>query len=790
MKKFYLIGNSHIDPVWLWRWQDGYSEVLATYRSALDRMREYDDFKYTSACAVYYQWVEKTDPEMFAEIVERVKEGRWSIAGGWFLQPDCNIPCGESLARHALVSQRYFKDRFGVTAKTGYNVDSFGHNASMPKILRGCGLENYVFMRPGQHEKALEFDVFDWVADDGSRVRAHRIHALYGVTSQTVHFLDESLEKIKSDGIPRMGFYGVGNHGGGPTVELINTIKEKNYPDSVFGTVDEYFDSIRSLPLPALSGELQHHARGCYSAMSYVKQMNRLCEENILASERLSLLANRLSGYKYPAKKLNKAWKNLLFNQFHDILAGCSIESAYKDASYLYGEIMSITEQIINGAMQSVCRTIRTGDDSAGAYKTTKNWLVWEHERLGTPIVVFNSQPFPVRDNIKMNISTTAMTDNEGNPIPIQRVRGEQTNVEDDNTVVIFPVDLPAYGYRVYRAYQGKAAENNFEEVSATESSLENGFLRVEFDKKTGEISRIADKISGKIITEGGFSTLFTDESECDTWAHNKFDLGKVCDNFTLSSIEIIEKGAVCATLRVTVECGSSSVSRDYTLFANSDRVQVDCTVEMHERHKALKFGFPAKDSVICEIPFGTVERKLENGEEPFGKWFASGDLCVANDSKYGYDSTSDQIRMTVLRSAVYADHYGKRVCGCRYMDQGEHRFSYSLFAYNGAADAHRKAAALNFAPRAVNASFHGGTLPEISTNFSCDSKNITVTAIKMSEDSNSAIIRCFESMGAAAEAEISLFNSSIHTSLSHNSIATVDELGSELNFIEWNEEK
>lgn len=620
MKKFYLIGNSHIDPVWLWRWQDGYSEVLATYRSALDRMREYDDFKYTSACAVYYQWVEKTDPEMFAEIVERVKEGRWSIAGGWFLQPDCNIPCGESLARHALVSQRYFKDRFGVTAKTGYNVDSFGHNASMPKILRGCGLENYVFMRPGQHEKALEFDVFDWVADDGSRVRAHRIHALYGVTSQTVHFLDESLEKIKSDGIPRMGFYGVGNHGGGPTVELINTIKEKNYPDSVFGTVDEYFDSIRSLPLPALSGELQHHARGCYSAMSYVKQMNRLCEENILASERLSLLANRLSGYKYPAKKLNKAWKNLLFNQFHDILAGCSIESAYKDASYLYGEIMSITEQIINGAMQSVCRTIRTGDDSAGAYKTTKNWLVWEHERLGTPIVVFNSQPFPVRDNIKMNISTTAMTDNEGNPIPIQRVRGEQTNVEDDNTVVIFPVDLPAYGYRVYRAYQGKAAENNFEEVSATESSLENGFLRVEFDKKTGEISRITDKISGKIITEGGFSTLFIDESECDTWAHNKFDLGKVCDNFTLSSIEIIEKGAVCATLRVTVECGSSSVSRDYTLFANSDRVQVDCTVEMHERHKALKFGFPAKDSVICEIPFGTVERKLENGEEPFGK--------------------------------------------------------------------------------------------------------------------------------------------------------------------------
>ena len=136
MEKLHLIGNSHIDPVWLWRWQDGYSEVLASFRSALDRMKETDSFQYTSACAVYYQWVEKTDPEMFEEIRARVKEGRWNIVGGWFLQPDCNIPSGESFARHSLIAQRYFREKFGVTAKTGYNVDSFGHNASLPMILR------------------------------------------------------------------------------------------------------------------------------------------------------------------------------------------------------------------------------------------------------------------------------------------------------------------------------------------------------------------------------------------------------------------------------------------------------------------------------------------------------------------------------------------------------------------------------------------------------------------------------------------------------------------------------
>ena len=175
MKKLYLVGNAHIDPVWLWRWQDGYSEVLATYRSALDRMKEFPDYKFTSACAVYYEWVEKTDPEMFEEIRERVREGRWNIVGGWYLQPDCNIPSGESFARHALISQRYFKEKFGITVRTGYNVDSFGHNASMPKILRGGGMSRYVFMRPDENEHPLGFDNFIWRADDGSEVETSRI---------------------------------------------------------------------------------------------------------------------------------------------------------------------------------------------------------------------------------------------------------------------------------------------------------------------------------------------------------------------------------------------------------------------------------------------------------------------------------------------------------------------------------------------------------------------------------------------------------------------------------------
>ena len=158
--KIYLIGNAHIDPVWLWRWQEGFSEILATFRSALDRMKDFSDFKFTSACASYYELIEKVDPSMFEEIKMRVKEGRWNIVGGMFLQPDCNIPDGESFARHLLISQRYFKERFGFTAKTGYNVDSFGHTAGLPKILKAGGIDNYVFMRPSPEEQGRNETLF------------------------------------------------------------------------------------------------------------------------------------------------------------------------------------------------------------------------------------------------------------------------------------------------------------------------------------------------------------------------------------------------------------------------------------------------------------------------------------------------------------------------------------------------------------------------------------------------------------------------------------------------------
>src|SRR3989304_6016239 len=215
--KLHVVGNAHLDPVWLWPWTEGFHEVKATFRSALDRMKEYEDFIFIASSAVYYEWIEHNEPQIFEEIQQRVKEGLWLLVGGWWIQPDCNLPCGESFVRQALYGQRYFYKKFGVMATVGYNVDSFGHNGMLPQILVKSGLPDYVFMRPGPSEKELPSPLFWWESDDGSRVLTYRVPFSYATWPSD---LEEAIRLCAGQFTPPLGagvvFFGVGNHGGGP----------------------------------------------------------------------------------------------------------------------------------------------------------------------------------------------------------------------------------------------------------------------------------------------------------------------------------------------------------------------------------------------------------------------------------------------------------------------------------------------------------------------------------------------------------------------------------------------
>ena len=366
--KTFLIGNAHLDPVWLWRWQEGCGEVLQTFRSALDRLKEYDDFVFTCSSAAYYRWVEEIDPAMFEEIRARVKEGRWVPVNGWWVQPDCNMPSGESFARQALVSQLYYYEKFGRICKTGYNVDSFGHNRNLPQLLRKGGMHAYVMMRPEPHENPNVPGTFLWESADGSKVLTYRIPTAYCV--RTPDAIDEALDLLdktaKEENHGMMLFYGVGNHGGGPTradiEHLLTVMKREGYSELQFGSPDDFFKDLGDslVDLPVWKDELQHHASGCYSATSLVKSLNRRAENTLYAAEAFSAVAAKSAGMADQTEKFREAWRDVCFNQFHDILCGCSVMEAYEDVKDSFGHALTEAARAYNEALLRIARGVDT----------------------------------------------------------------------------------------------------------------------------------------------------------------------------------------------------------------------------------------------------------------------------------------------------------------------------------------------------------------------------------------------------------------------------------------------
>ncbi len=761
-------------------------------------MKEFPDFIFTSACGVYYEWIEKVDPEMFQEIKGRIQEGRWSLTGGWFLQPDCNIPCGESFARHGLITQRYFQEKFGTTAKTGYNVDSFGHNASLPQILKKSGMDHYVFMRPSLEEQGSKEILFLWQSADGTRIPTYRIPYFYNIDMTRPEVFQQIKEKADALEMDLMAFYGVGNHGGGPTIELLQLIEQMEIGETRYSSPDTYFAQIDPDKLPVIKGELQHHARGCYSECTFIKKGNRQCENNVLAAERFCLMANRLTGIRYPEKKLKKAWKNILMNQFHDILGGCAIKKAYEDAAYLYGEVMSITEQEIHYALQSIAQKIDTlqGRKLPGraqippSYKVGNpdRWMLWETDGIGTPLVVFNPHTRAVRMPVEVNCIVAKVTDEQGMEIPFQQVRAPFTNGDKDRMQICFVAEVQPLGYRVYRLFTKREEEVSFpNEFLVTSHTMENSRIRVEWDTRTGDICCIYDKQKDCMILDGSCRAVVLDETQADTWAHDKVTLGETEGYFQNPQFSILETGAVRAVLRVTSYWKESVLQRDYCLEAGSDKVKVHVKVDFRQEHRTLKFAFPAKENEITvQIPFGTIRREKETGEEPCGNWIAAGKLGIANDGKYGYDTTKEEVRLTILRTAAYADHFAVRDEFCEIMDYGIHECSYVLFPYTENAKAQQTADEFNFGLRAVSTGFHSGNLPESDSCYQSQTEHIVVTAIKKSEDDDENVVRFYEADGQKEEVEIQIFGKEIRTCIAPYEIKTIRTDHTEVNLIEW----
>jgi alpha-mannosidase len=765
-KKLHMIGNAHLDPVWLWQWQDGYHEAKATFRSALDRMQEYEDFIFISSSAAIYEWIEQSDPTMFAEIQRRVSEGRWKIVGGWWIEPDCNIPGGESFVRQGLYGQHYFHEKFGLTATVGYNVDSFGHHAMLPQILKKSGMPYYIFMRPSPHEKGLPSRLFWWESDDGSRVLAFRIAFEYCSWGRELDkHISHVAAELKEPVDELMCFYGVGNHGGGPTRENLDSIRRLNQnpdlPELVLSSPDDFFAAVyeKANGLPVVHDELQHHASGCYAAHSGVKRWNRQAENRLLIAEKFSALATRIAGTPY-STEFDRAWKAVLFNQFHDILAGTSIEAAYDDARDQYGEALAIADRALNHAVQSIAWKIQI-----------------DPEEGQVPIVVFNPHAWETRTNIEIEVGllkgSEILVDDRNHQVAHQFIQSRAT--ANGRSRLSFIAELPALGYRVFRLVPRPAAAA-FENTNASDNTLENDRFRLEFDPGTGYIRSLYDKKRALEVFSGNAAVPVVIEDTSDTWSHNVFTFNQTVGQFKASRVRRVEHGPVKSVIRVTSEYGASRMVQDFAMHAGSDAIEVNVMVDWREQFKLLKLRFPlnlAQMKAAFEVPYGFIERRTNGEEEPGQSWLDlsgisrdSGDrygFSLLNDGKYSFDVNIRDIGMTVLRSPIYAHHMPViplEENEYAFIDQGIQRFCYTMLPHDGGWDEAgtvRKAAELNQRPVALVTTIHDGPLAQRGSFICVGQENLVVSAVKKAHDNDDLIVRVFETAGIETNGSIHL---------------------------------
>jgi alpha-mannosidase len=801
-RTIHMIGNAHLDPVWLWPWQEGYQEARATFWSAIHRMDEYPDFVFTCDQIVLLSWVEESDPELFERIKERVAEGRWVNVGGWWVEPDNNMPMGESFVRQGLYGQRFLQSRFGTPSTVGMNVDPFGHNAMLPQILRGQGMDSYAFLRPGPHESDFGLSLFWWEAPDGSRVLAYRIPFEYGSppgsidgqTEKSLAALDRGLGDV-------MVFYGVGNHGGGPTIANIESIHRydrmgsfgrmtmsspRDYFDEVLAREESYLDA-----LPVRRDDLQHHAPGCYSAHSGIKAWQRRAQFAALNAERWAAVVAGLSGIAYPREQLETAWKQILFNQFHDILPGSAIEPSYDDARDQLGEAVSISKRIITQAHNVIGRQVNV-----------------PFEEGTQPVLVFNQHPWPVTTDVPFQFGAQRtgvhVVDQNGEAVVSQSSQSTATTDDVSRGAVVFRADVPALGYRLYRLRPGPGSGHGPQAgtgLSVSAEGIENDWVRIRIDQATGWIASYLDKTTGVDLMAGvdGNSHTQVCDDPTDTWGHRVVSYAWPGATMTLERIVVRETGPLRSRVRVERQWGSSMLVEELILDHDSRVLRVDVTLDWREQAHLLKLRFPTvlEDArATYEIPFGHLERPVDGAEEPAQSWVdltgavggAPAGLTVVTTNKHGYDvSPGEQpsIGVTAVRSPVYSWHDPRLLDPegiYSFQDQGTQRFSYELIPHAGDwrdAEPARRAQLLGSPVRAAQESSHDGALPAEHSFASDDGGAVMVTALKGTEDTTDGsggadlVVRAVETRGLPGRSRITVAGRTIEEDFGPSQIRT-----------------
>lgn len=776
MKKNFLICNSHLDPVWMWDWDEGVAAVLSTFYQASVLLDE-ADFVFCHNESLLYEYIEEYDPSLFEKIQSLVKAGKWKIIGGWYLQPDCNLPSGESFVRQMKLGRRYFQEKFGARPTVALNFDSFGHTVGLVQILKKCGYDGYLCCRPMSWCKEmvrLPDTDFLWKGKDGSEIKVSRVDdiTLYSSGFGTVKTDLErkaTLHKGKKAGLL---LWGVGNHGGNPSRKDIADVNEmitngrigdeactvlQAAPEEYFSAADYTARFDRSMQ-PCLIG--------CYASMSEVKQMHVALEQALYETEKVSSLAylNDLIS-DYPSHTFEEAERALCKFEFHDLLAGTVCEAAEKTSMAMARHALTALKKEYDKAFFAYC---------------ARNEIAEEGE---FPIFVFNTQPyareavieaeFLILDSLTSDVEEYALTVTQNGKRVRSQVVKEGVNINYDRRKrVVIVGNFPACGMARFDVTFEKKPKVFMQKPSG-DIRVQDGVKEIAIGKKTGAMEGFF--VDGRnLLAGGGFIPVVFDDYP-DPWGWGMREIGKNPKDFALSAcdkgvfaglknVNVIENGDVLTTVESLYEHGSSFVRVGYKLYKGFPYADVSIDVLWNERDKCLKLRIPTalKGAFIGQIPYA-CDTFEQNGEEITAQRYIGMEdgenvLYVANDCTYSFSAKDGVLYLTLLRGIAYCAHpIGDRPLLQKdryipFVETGKHSFHFRIGyckraeVENAAQEFVTRRDGLNYFPHGKKADEKGFTLSDKRVSLTAcyyENEKYVLRLINNNTDEVTADIAC-----------------------------------------------
>jgi alpha-mannosidase len=749
------VGHTHIDVAWLWTLGQTRRKTGRTFSTVLRLMEEFPGYTFSQSQPQLYQYVEESYPEIFAQIKERVKEGRWELIGGTWVEPDINAIGAEALVRQFLLGRTYFRDHFGdVDTPVLWLPDTFGYSWVLPQLIKQAGMKYFVTHKMSWNQyNRMPHQLLWWQGIDGTRVLTHFLTTPAGwefLPHSTTYNGNVSAAEIlgtwrsfaqKELHNELLTAYGYGDGGGGPTHEMIQNMDilahHPGAPRVRPGTVREFMERIeRELPdqLPVWNGEfyLEYH-RGTLTSQGRTKRDNRKNEFLLHDAEFLAAWAALVTDYQYPHDDLTAAWRLLCLNQFHDILPGSSIGPVYADSHHDHQRIHELGETVREEALAALAQCL-----PADAAFVAVNPVSFAGRRIG----ILPQELAPNRRLVDLR---------SGIPLITQTISGG-TLVEVD---AMEPYSLVPIG-----------EENGVAPVSDTALAvsqegerhiLENDLLRVEFDT-SGEITRVFDKEAGREVLAPGMAanTLLAFEDRpmnFDAWDIDIYYEDRPETISEVESIAVAETGPLRIGLRIHRRYRHSEIVQTVYLYRDGKRVDFDTWIDWREQHLLLKAAFPVNilnPMATFDIQWGNVQRPTHRNtswdwarfEMCAHKWadLSESDYGVAllNDCKYGYDVHDNVLRLTLLKSATSPDADA---------DQGEHVMTYSLLPHRG--DWRQGVVSAGYDlndPLIVRRAPASRTqVAPLASLAVVDAPNVVIATIKQAEDTRGIIVRCYE---------------------------------------------